>query len=88
MKKNKIKLQETGYRDLKGNSIIEGDILVGKTDILHPMAQGDLKERDFVKLNRNPFSELFWNWNGHNLKNVCHGVLKVGTIFKNPEILL
>ena len=98
---SKHKLVPTGYKDYVGDDIIEGDILVGLTDGLHPKAfEHDMQERDFVKWNYwNPHQEIpeengikgeinYWNWNGHNLKSVAGKVKKVGSIFTNPELLL
>lgn len=83
-------LRKTGYKDCADNDIIEGDILVGKSDHLHkdtPMLLLPVRERDFVKMNLNP-SVPEWLWNGHFLKSVAANVYKVGNIFDNPELLL
>ena len=112
----KFKSVFTGYKDMFGEKIFEGDILVGKTDDLHPASvsfkraveglAGDLielvqsKERDFVKWNYWPPNQEipregnnignihYWNWKGHDLKSVAINVKKVGSIFKNPELIM
>lgn len=91
----------TGYKDCYGDEILEGDILVGLTDELHPKAlEPGMQERDFVKWNYwNPNQVIpeengvrgnisYWNWHGYDLRTVAKKVRKVGSIFSDPTLLL
>ena len=73
---------------MNGSKIFENDILVGKTDCLHPMARDFAeygnKERAVVKYM--PLSKNY-SWNGWGLASVAQNCLKVGTLIKNPELL-
>lgn len=83
-------IRQTPYKDMEGNPIFEGDILVGKADMLHPMSEDSWAggfERDFVKQNYNP-SVPEWIWNGAFLKSSAQNTRKVGSIFDTPELLL
>lgn len=89
-------MEKTGFHDSRGVIILEGDILVGKTDQLNPRyGTPGLYERDYVtkhKAVNNPLIDKRltkgWFWNGHRLDSVAKNTIIIGNIFTNPELLL
>lgn len=82
--------EQTGFKDMNGTTIMEGDICVGKSDRMHPFKGDDIKvgiERDYVRRNLND-SAPGWIWNGSFLRSTAPNLLIVGNIFDNPDLLL